>query len=936
MHLYNIKYIKLFIIFFFVYHFFLISLIIAETGENLIISSVNLEIINKSGNILKLKKKIYELISLKSGDYFSEKKLKETIQSLSQTNKFAQIYVDTKENDGKIAFIFKLTLHYVVKDIKISGQFPFFEREILNIMSIYPGDTFNEKKIDNQIELIRSFYSKEGFISSVVNIDKVRDSYDGYYTIYINIIKGDYFKLKQINLSGNNEYSDLFLKTKMKSFRLSLLPGSSGAFKDLTLKNDIYLLKKYYCSKGYLDADINYKVLKNPVSKNVVVDITISEGSLYKIFFVGNKQFSKRILFKNIDIFKSGNKDNMGIKRSIRQIKDLYKKKGYLETVVEVKDMIIIYKNNTFIQKIWFIIDEGPSTLIRYFSIKGNTQINTNKLKGQMLTKIPSFFNQGIYDPKILNEDISAIKLYYSRRGFLNMTLKKNISLSKDKSFVDIVLEIKEGRQTFISDISIEGDIDVLSLKKAFNSTILKKGDLFRQHLLEGDKNSLSHMIAEKGYPYVKVSEKCIFNDDKSEVTIVFTIDKGIFVCVNQIFFSGNFITKDSVIKNKIKMKKGDIFSLKKALNAQRNIRNMKIFNSVKFETTGLKERLEKVNFIVNLEEKKPYFLELGGGYESEKGGFANIKTGDNNLFGENKELWLAFDVSQTGNRAEMGIVDSDLFNWNISTAFAYYIERTAEFNKYFGTKISGWSLGFTNDLEKKFCFSLNFKYERRDQYLRKMPSDETEDLFEINEFKPRSVFVSTPSVSYDTRDSFIKPQKGIFTVLSADISKGIDNSLDNFIKYKFDLRSFYKLFNPLIIAQIIRINHIHSYGKKGKIPDDQLFFLGGTGDVRGFKENMLLYDKEENPLGGRSAFSGSIEARLDIGLNFELVLFYDIGIVKRPFIETVNTNFKSSIGGGFRYLTPIGPIGFLYGIKLDKQENEEDARLHFSLGYTY
>ena len=53
-------------------------------------------------------------------------------------------------------------------------------------------------------------------------------------------------------------------------------------------------------------------------------------------------------------------------------------------------------------------------------------------------------------------------------------------------------------------------------------------------------------------------------------------------------------------------------------------------------------------------------------------------------------------------------------------------------------------------------------------------------------------------------------------------------------------------------------------------------------------------------------------------------------------FDEAGAKSFRPSAGAGLRYITPIGPIGFLYGFKLDREDEESLGRLHFSLGYTF
>ena len=45
---------------------------------------------------------------------------------------------------------------------------------------------------------------------------------------------------------------------------------------------------------------------------------------------------------------------------------------------------------------------------------------------------------------------------------------------------------------------------------------------------------------------------------------------------------------------------------------------------------------------------------------------------------------------------------------------------------------------------------------------------------------------------------------------------------------------------------------------------------------------------------------------------------------------------YCSSVGVGLRYITPIGPMGLLYGHKLDPVDGESDGRFHLSIGYSF
>jgi len=404
---------------------------------------------------------------------------------------------------------------------------------------------------------------------------------------------------------------------------------------------------------------------------------------------------------------------------------------------------------------------------------------------------------------------------------------------------------------------------------------------------------------------------------------------------MGNVFYTGNFKTEKRILQREFKMAPGGPFSLDMLLQSQRSIRNMGIFNSVRFRVIGLKEKREVVHLLVDLEEKKPYFIQAGGGYETNRGFYLRAKAGDRNLLGTNKDAWIAGEVSQIGYRSELGITEPRLFGTQIATTFGLYSERREEFNQDFGTRSLGSSLGLSSTWFRHSTAGLNFRFERKEQFVR--DSIEDRAYFEDQDmFKPRSILVTTPSIRYDTRDSFIRPRKGILSSLSVDVSKGIRNSLDDFFKYRYDVRLYTTPLERLTFALLGRAGYIDPFGTAERIPDDQLFYLGGTSDVRGFRENMLRIDPDGSSVGGLSMLGGSAEARIDLGRNVEFTLFYDVGHVNNTYVESVSNGTRSSVGLGLRYITPVGPIGFLYGIKLAPEEGESPGRIHFSIGYTF
>jgi outer membrane protein insertion porin family len=80
----------------------------------------------------------------------------------------------------------------------------------------------------------------------------------------------------------------------------------------------------------------------------------------------------------------------------------------------------------------------------------------------------------------------------------------------------------------------------------------------------------------------------------------------------------------------------------------------------------------------------------------------------------------------------------------------------------------------------------------------------------------------------------------------------------------------------------------------------------------------------------------GNIEARIDLGPDFEVSFFYDIGSVRNAIVDEGSDEFRSSVGVGLHYITQIGPMGVYYGHKLNRKDQESAGRFHFTIGFRF
>ena len=128
----------------------------------------------------------------------------------------------------------------------------------------------------------------------------------------------------------------------------------------------------------------------------------------------------------------------------------------------------------------------------------------------------------------------------------------------------------------------------------------------------------------------------------------------------------------------------------------------------------------------------------------------------------------------------------------------------------------------------------------------------------------------------------------------------------------------------------------IVNLSSEGEIPNFERFFAGGLASVRGWSLDQLgPKDRMGTPVGGKSKFEGSIEIRTRLGKYLGTAIFLDGGQVDPQFNAFDFGGFAWAVGGGIRYLSPVGPIRLDAGRRLTEDDTSR-WQYHFSIGQAF
>jgi len=131
--------------------------------------------------------------------------------------------------------------------------------------------------------------------------------------------------------------------------------------------------------------------------------------------------------------------------------------------------------------------------------------------------------------------------------------------------------------------------------------------------------------------------------------------------------------------------------------------------------------------------------------------------------------------------------------------------------------------------------------------------------------------------------------------------------------------------------------------------PNSEFFFLGGGNDVRGWQAQRLgPYGCENDtctsaadivPLGGTVTSFGTVEYRQYFPSDMGFALFADVGRVWSTLGDVDWRELQPSLGGGFRYISPIGPLRLDVACRLRDDpmfQLEDKCRVHFAFSESY
>jgi outer membrane protein assembly complex protein YaeT len=606
--------------------------------------------------------------------------------------------------------------------------------------------------------------------------------------------------------------------------------------------------------------------------------------------------------------------------------------------------------------RVVYNICEGPIVRVRSINFTGNdTLANQPRLRTQVDSS-RAFLGMplgGVYVPPMADHDSVKVAEYYKNNGYLDVRVSRQLAFSDDGQWVDLTYHIHEGQKYKVKDVSIEpaagSDLRFVQRDKLQDILKLHAGDKYSESTVESDVKNITDYYGYRGYGVT--THKELFYPEPGVVQVRYEIQEKPPAKVGEVIIIGNTVTKDRVIRRVIPLYSGQPLSYPLVRQAEADLTRLAIFETdaekgQRPTVTVLDSDNEYHNVLVQVQETHTGSLMFGIGVNSDAGLVGSVVLNEKNFDilrpptsledilegrafrGGGQEFRIEAVPGTQLQRYTVSWREPFLFDSPYSLGLnGYYYQRS--YNEDVETR-EGGRITVGHQFNRYWSASAGLRIENVN-----IGSLEPWAPFDYQSVEGNNFLVG-PSlgVTFDSRDSFLKPTTGVLVSGKAEYVFGdftfpVLNLEGN--KYTTVWQRPDGSGKQVLAAR----SQVSWAGSDA--PVFERFYAGGFQSMRGFEFRGV---GPADPLtgfklGGDFMWLNSLEYQIPIRANDSLywVFFVDSGTVER---NVDIRDYRVSAGFGLRIVIPMMgpvPIALDFGFPIVKAPQDNQQVFSFWVG---
>jgi len=618
-------------------------------------------------------------------------------------------------------------------------------------------------------------------------------------------------------------------------------------------------------------------------------------------------------------------------------------------------------------------VTEGNRITVAQVDVAGNDFISDEDIQGAMDTKKEGFFwfRNGSYDDEAFRQDLAvSIPSLYRSRGFLDFQiLSDTLIVDPETGKTRVELQVSEGPRYRLDEFVVEGNrhFSTEEIERYFGQ---EQGGLLRTlGIGRPDESETQYFDAQEfenailelrqaynneGYLYAEVTPWIVKLDqpegEPPAVQAGWNITEHNPAYINKINISGNEYTHERVIRERIYVLPGDVYSMDRLLQSYQSISGLGFFEEpLPMPEIQPDEETGDVDITFFVEERQTGSINFGTAVGGGTGVSGFLGYDQPNLFGQAKEGHLRWDFGRYINSFTLSFTDPALWESRISGTLSLFSSRDRFFQFATGRrKREGFSFrfGFPVPWSLRTQVFLGYSLARTEYRLYNNVDDTS--LFGL---PPGTQSQFSIGISRNNLSHPIFPVAGSRQSWNTEFNGGILGGDGDFIRHLAEASWYVPVgqaggTSPGTSAVRFTLGlHLRGgavFGDVSNFPFDR-FWMGGVqfGEaLRGYDETSItpmgFFPERSRQISdiqrlGNAFLSTTAEFAMRISNNISLSTFLDAGNIWSDARSIDPTRLYRGAGLGVQLVTPFGPIGLDYAYGFDK--TNPGWQLHFKMG---
>lgn len=915
------------------------------------------------------------LLETAPGTPLSMASVRETIAHLYSLGRFVEASVDASAVPGGVRLRFDLTPLHNVEEIEFTGELGLGRGDLRRAVTERFGAAPPASRAGAAAELLQRYYFERGYLDAAIRPALQEQHAPDRTVLTFEVQSGPRAHVRNARVNGDpGEPHAAFLA------EIHANPGRAYQLVVVQerLSNYIQDLRR----DGWYEASGSHRMAwRSDDGRSVDLEVTVERGRSVAITFEGDP-LPKNKLDELVPVRTEGSVDIDIIEDSEQRIVSYLNQDGYWKAQVTSSR-----RETDGRLEIVFIVKKG----LRY-KVQGGVEVSGNA--SVPLTDLQPAL-QALQDGDRflagnLDAAASAVRAIYLQRGFAQVKVESaanELPAAGAEGRVKPVISITEGPQLRIGEITFAGN-SAMSTQELRTHLSLSTGSPYYEPQVVRDRDVLAREYLNRGFQSagVEVGRAIVEN---SRVNLTFTITEGTQTFVDHVLIVGNVKTKAEVIERELgSLQPGQPLGLSAIFEARRRLSELGLFRRVRIDQIVHGDSGRR-DLLIDVQESPSTAIGYGAGLEvnnrldtNEAGvvteklelaprGFFEI--GRRNIGGKNRSINLYTrlslrsdnDPQSTGGdlfgfpeyRVVTTYREPKTFGWDADVAITAAVEQGERTTFKFARK--GVNAEIMRRLSPEIRTSGRYTLSATRTFDEVL--NESDKLTIDRLFPQVRLSAFSAVIARDTRDDLLEPSRGFFTSAEGTLAARSLGGQVGFIKSYVQGSAYRRLpiGRRVVIAARVALGLADGFPREvtrtsetGEVtieniedlPASERFFAGGDTTVRGFALDTVGTDETLTasglPIGGNGLVLANLELRVPIWGDVGGAFFVDGGNVFERASHIDLGELRWSVGFGVRYRSPIGPLRFDVGFKMDPitrgTEVESRRAFHFSFGQAF